>query len=449
MPPAAVIVLVLWVSSVLGRWVAWASTPRAVGAALVVVAVVLRRRWAVVGVVIILGIGGGAREWSVGQVGAGSCGGVARVLTDPVARGATVSAVLGIGDARLRATAHSSAGARLSRVTAGQMVRVNGTCAPVRESRRARELVSHVRGRMSVAGISEFPTDGGGVWRAANRVRAVFLRGTRTMAPDDSALFAGLVIGDDSRQPARMVDQFRASGLSHLCSVSGQNVAFVMAVFAPFLRRMRPLARLLATLSVIAWFVFLTRAEPSVLRAAAMSALVALNFFRGRTMNGRTVLCVSVSALLVIDPMLAFSVGFMLSAGATAGLAWFSHPLARRLRLPEVVTSTMAAQLGTLPVAAVVFHRVPLVSLVANPLAVPVAGVVMLLGVPFSLLAGLLPDPAAAVLATAMTVPTRYVALVARVCSWLEPGGVVLLLGWLSVALFVGHRFRRHSPVAG
>jgi hypothetical protein len=56
----------------------------------------------------------------------------------------------------------------------------------------------------------------------------------------DGALYRGLVIGDDRDQPRDMIDRFRASGLSHLTAVSGQNVAFVLAACGPLLVRMRP-----------------------------------------------------------------------------------------------------------------------------------------------------------------------------------------------------------------
>ena len=160
-------------------------------------------------------------------------------------------------------------------------------------------------------------------------------------------------------------------------------------------------------------------------------------------------LCVSVCVLLVADPLLAFSVGFMLSAGATAGLAWFSGPLSRWLRLPGVVTATVAAQMGALPVAVLVFGRLPLVSLVANPLAVPVAGFVMLLGVPVALLAGVIPVAPATVLGMSMAVPTRYVATVARLCAGAEPHGIAALVCWLILACLVALRVRRHPSVAG
>ena len=396
-------------------------------------AVALRANRVVVVPVLLLGVVGGAREWSAPQVEAGRCSGSVRIVSDPQSFGAATAVVVDFGNARVRALGYGSVGARLSRLSAGQRVRAVGTCSPVPGSRRARDLVAHVTGRMSVESVGENVDDGGPLWRGANRLRALLVRGTRHMPADDAALFAGLVIGDDRGQPRAMVDDFRTSGLSHLCSVSGQNVVYVMAAFSVFLRRLRPVARLVATLAVIGWFVILTRGEPSVLRAAAMAGVVAVNFFRGRPVNGRVVLAVSVTGLLLVDPMLAYSIGFALSTGATAGLAWLSHPLSRRFRLPRVLAATVAAQLGTLPVAVLVFRRVSLVSLVANPVAVPVAGVVMLVGIPGALLAGVSPDVIAVPVEWLLFLPTRFIALVAGTSAGMAPHGMTGVVCWIAV----------------
>jgi competence protein ComEC len=265
----------------------------------------------------------------------------------------------------------------------------------------------------------------------------------------DRALFLGLVMGDDSAQPRSMIDDFRGSGLSHLCSASGQNVAFLMAAAAPLLRRLTPGWRLAATLMVVVMFVFLTRGEPSVLRASAMAAVAALNMHAGRPSNGRRVLAAAVCLLLVIDPMLAFSVGFMLSVGATAGLAWLSVPLARRLGVPAAVATTLAAQAGTLPVALAVFGRVPLVAVVANPLAVPVAGVVMLVGLPAALVVAFLPGMIAVPVCAALTVPVRFVAWVASTGADAEPHGTAALVGWCVLCFAGAVRWSWCRRVAG
>lgn len=401
----------------------------------------MRRHRHVLVVLFLLGLVSGARAWAVVPVAHGECNGTYRVIDDPRSFGAATSLVVDRGDARVRAYGYGGVGARLARLSAGQRVHMDGTCGPVSANRRDRELVSHVTGRMSVAAVGEAVDDGGPVFRGANRIRTLLAKGTGRMPADDAALFAGLVIGDDRNQPRRMIEEFRASGLSHLCSVSGQNVVYVMAAFSVFLRRLRPVARLVATLMVIGWFVVLTRAEPSVLRAAAMAGVVALNFFRGRPVNGRQVLAVSVLGLLLLDPMLAFSVGFALSTGATAGLAWLSRPLARRFGLSPVLAATVAAQIGTLPVSLLVFRRISIISILANPVAVPVAGVVMLVGIPCALVAGVAPAVVSVPLQWLMLLPTRFIGIVAHACSVLAPHGVWALVSWIVLFAFARARW--------
>ena len=143
------------------------------------------------------------------------------------------------------------------------------------------------------------------------------------------------------------------------------------------------------TLALIAWFVVLTRAEPSVLRAGTMAAIGATAFALGRQREPLRLLAVAVVGLLLVDPLLAWSVGFWLSVGATAGVTGVGPPLAARLGrfgpLAMPVAVTLGAQVGVAIPSVVVFGRLPLVGVVANLLAVPVAGLVMLYGLPASL----------------------------------------------------------------
>ena len=117
----------------------------------------------------------------------------------------------------------------------------------------------------------------------------------RTFPADDGALFRGLVVGDDRDQPREMIDRFRASGLSHLTAVSGQNVSFLLAAAGPILRRLRPWMRWAVTIGLIAWFVALTRYEPSIVRAGAMAGLSATAFVLGRDRSPVRILAVAVT----------------------------------------------------------------------------------------------------------------------------------------------------------
>jgi competence protein ComEC len=295
---------------------------------------------------------------------------------------------------------------------------------------------------MTVQSVSEDFSEGSIAVRAANRMRVALRDGVALMPRNLQALFAGLVIGDDRDQSREMVSQFRASGLSHLCAVSGQNVAYLLAALSPVLRRLRRNGRFIAVLMILAWFVLLTRAEPSVLRAAVMAGLVAVNAASGTSMNARTILASTVIVLLVLDPMLAWSVGFALSVGATAGLAWLSGRLGNIIGRHGMLAATLAAQVGTMPVSFFVFGYVPVVSLIANPLALWVAGMVMMVGLPLALLASLL-TPLVPLVSWAMTIPVAWVAGVARICSEVSPHGSLNVGLWLCVAGGIWHRWRR------
>ncbi len=226
-----------------------------------------------------------------------------------------------------------------------------------------------------------------------------------------------------------------------MTAVSGQNVAFVLAACGPLLVRMPPLPRWALTVAVIAWFVALTRFEPSILRAGVMAGLSATAYATGRERSPVRILALAVIALVLIDPLLVWSVGFWLSVGATAGVCTVGPWLARRLAmfgpLALPLGITLGAQLGVVIPSVLVFGRLPLVSVVANVLAVPVAGFVMLYGLPAGLVAGSIPALAPAAMLPAR-IGTRWVDTVARLGARLEPEPPWTWVGWGLVVAVVG-----------
>jgi competence protein ComEC len=440
---------VMWVSVIVGEHIPGLESLRSASCvALVLLSVYWwrYRRWHVslmtVLIVGAVGLVGGAAAWQEVSVIDGPCSGNAIVRTDPTWVGNGVGVVLQLHGKRYRVIAHGAPGAHLANRLAGEHVIVRGTCAKTTGPYSRYDRVTHVVGRMRVQSVSEEFSEGSIAVRAANRMRMALHDGVASMPYDLQALFAGLVIGDDRDQSREMVNQFRASGLSHLCAVSGQNVAYLLAALSPLLHRLRRNSRFIAILIILAWFVLLTRAEPSVLRAAVMAGLVAMNAASGTSMNARTILASTVIMLLLIDPMLAWSVGFALSVGATAGLAWLSARLGHVIGRHGMLASTLAAQVGTMPVSFFVFGYVPVVSLIANPLALWVAGMVMMVGLPLALLASLL-TPLVPLVSWAMTIPVAWVAGVARICSDLSPHGRLNVCLWLCVAGAIWHRWRQ------
>lgn len=397
----------------------------------------------VVATVCVAGVSAGAHAWHHGAtVVVGPCTAIATLRNDPQLFAAGTSAVVEVEGRRYRASAFGVAGRRLAQRVSGESVLVSGMCEKVEGDFARRDRIQHIVGKMSIETVSEDFGEGSPFIRAANRIRSVISAGVASMSAEGRSLFLGLVIGDDRAQSQEMVQRFRDSGLSHLCAVSGQNVAFLLLLIRPLIARRHRAMRWAITILVIAWFVVVTRGEPSIVRASVMAALVATSSFFGRTINTRIVLSMTVCGLLLIDPMLAWSVGFALSVAATAGLAWFSASCERLLGGGQTIASTLAAQIGTTPISLFVFGTAPVISLLSNPFAIPVAGFVMTVGLPLSVLAALIPaleEPVAYFL----TFPVWWVDAVSRVSSHISPSGIFNFAAWVCVVAYVIAR-RRH-----
>jgi competence protein ComEC len=379
--------------------------------------------------------------------------GVAELVGDPTPGPFGTRVELRIHGRRWQADVDRGSAWLVDDLLTGDHLRVDGRPRPLPPQlatwQRSRHLAGRLRVRHAGPGPPSRPWYG-----AANTVHRLLAAGSTQFGPDRRSLFLGLVLGDDRDQSDLARYRFRATGLGHLLAVSGQNVAFLLALARPVLERCGLRTRWLVGAGVLVVFVLVTRAEASVLRAAAMAAVALTAAASGRVASGARVLGLAVVGLLLVDPMLVWSTGFRLSVCATVGLLVGVRPLARRLPGPrwlaEALATTLAAQVATAPLLMTLSGGVPAVATVANVLAVPAAGLVMMLGLSTGLVAGALTAPLATVVNWPTGVLVGWVAGVAAVASsaplpLLGPGRMALI--GASVAGFVV--LRRWWPRTG
>jgi competence protein ComEC len=323
--------------------------------------------------------------------------------------------------------------AEVSKWQGGHQVFLLGEYRPLTTQRASRVAWQHVRAAYRIDAIRE-RSEGSRISELSNRFRSSISRGAEVLPATDAALFQGLVIGDRSGQTPEMQQRYAASGLSHLTVVSGLNVSLLLMAVSPLIRRTRPMLRWMTTLVLLAWFVSLTRYEPSILRAATMAALVATATLRGEDRGAWRVLWLAVGGLVLYDPAMVHSVGFWLSVGATAGVAVLGPRLAVGLGVlgpfARPLGISLGAQIGVAPPMLLLMGGIPLWSVPANLLAVPVASVIKLYGLPAAAIAG-----AAPALAEPLMFPTRvgvrWVDLVARVAASIETGPLMSAGIWV------------------
>lgn len=432
----------------LGAW--WHRPwPLAMGAVAVGAALLARRPWLLVaGGFLLAGTLGQRAVDGLDPVVAGPHREPVVLLGDPRPMPFGARADVRVGERRVELWASGSAAGALEASLAGERLWVEGRLRPPPED--APWLVPrHVVGRLDATRAERL--DGGALpWQVANRFRRLLDRGSEVLPEPTRSLYAGFVLGDDRGQPPEVVDDFRGAGLTHLLVVSGQNVAFVLVVVGPLVRRLGLAARWAATVGVIGAFGVLTRFEPSVLRASAMAALAVTASVSGRPASTLRLLALAVAGLVLVDPLLVHAVGFQLSVAASAGIAVLAGPIGERVPGPrwlaEAVGVTVGAQLGVAPVLVPRFGGMPVVALAANVVAVPVAGLVTTWGLPAGAVAGL----AGPAVARLVHLPTRWlvawVAAVARVAASVPLGElgarhlVVLVAIGVVVAVLARHR---------
>ncbi|MFD0347437.1 ComEC/Rec2 family competence protein [Kitasatospora aburaviensis] len=270
--------------------------------------------------------------------------------------------------------------------------------------------------------------------RIAGRLREGLRTAADGLPSDARGLLPGLVVGDTSRLPGDLLEAFRATDMAHLVAVSGANLAIVLGVLlgapgraatperrglAGFLGLSLRTTALLGTGITLA-FVTVCRPEPSVLRAAGTGLIGLLALATGRPRRALPALSGTVLLLVLLDPYLSRSFGFLLSVLATTGLLVLGPHWARALQargwphhLAGAVGATAAAQALCAPVTVVLSGHISLVAVPCNLLAELAVAPATLLGFAVLVMEPLFPAPAR-LLAEVAGVPVGWLAAVAR-----------------------------------
>ncbi len=221
---------------------------------------------------------------------------------------------------------------------------------------------------------------------------------------DPGALLCGICFGDKSALSETAVSAFRLSGISHLIAVSGLHMAIIAQGVLAILHKLRMPRRLsaLLTAAIVLIFMALTGFTPSVTRAGVMCLVLLAGQMVRREADSLNSLGLSLLLILAANPFAVMDVGLWLSYAATLGLLyllpWFKQygldPLESRLcrgrretvcrllciKPLTALCVTLSAVAFTLPITALVFGEVSLVSPLTNLLTVFPANIALAVG---------------------------------------------------------------------
>ena len=203
-----------------------------------------------------------------------------------------------------------------------------------------------------------------------------------------------LILGQQQEISSDIIQDYQYSGATHVLSVSGLHVGFIM-LFILFILKPIPntqkgsFIKLITILISLALFAIISGLSPPVLRSVVMFSFLAIGNHLHRNSNTYHTLLVSILLILLFEPYFLFDVGFQLSYIALFSILWL-QPLLKNIWLPknkivkyiwEALTVSFAAQIGTFPICLYYFHQFPALFFVTNILILPVLSFIMIVGI--------------------------------------------------------------------
>lgn len=212
--------------------------------------------------------------------------------------------------------------------------------------------------------------------------------GIESALPAEQAAFLkGLLLGAKEGMTLEDRETYQRTGVMHLFAVSGFNLAFVMVFLYSIasLLRLKPYASFLF-ISIGLWgYAALISFPPSVTRAAVMGTAGLAAYYWQQRQNLINSLALAAFVILLFDPTAVLDPGFQFSFAATWGIMYLAGSLSAYFPqgvkgVGELVSATFAAQLAVFPLTALYFQQISVIGLIANLLAVPLAGIAVNLG---------------------------------------------------------------------
>ncbi len=212
---------------------------------------------------------------------------------------------------------------------------------------------------------------------------------------DELGVIQALLLGQRFDLSEETYDNYKKAGAVHILAVSGLHIGILLLLIQFLLSPLRTLPKgnivILVLSVVLLWgFAFLAGLSASIIRACTMFSFIAYALSLNRPSNTSNILSLSLFfILLFINPNLLFHVGFQMSYAAVFAIVWI-YPLLQKLWFPkhkivryfwQLLSVSLAAQLGVLPISLYYFHQFPGLFFISNLLIVPVLGAILAIGI--------------------------------------------------------------------
>lgn len=246
---------------------------------------------------------------------------------------------------------------------------------------------------------------------------------------DELAVVNALLLGQRQEISKELLEDYSKAGAIHILAVSGLHVGIILLILSSFFKPLVRLknGRIIKALLIVLFlwmFAFIAGLSASVVRAVTMFTFLAIGMAFQRKKVTEFSLIASMFLLLIFKPMFLFDVGFQLSYLAVFGIVWI-QPKLYKIYTPrffidkkiwELITVSIAAQVGVLPLSLFYFHQFPGLFMLSNLVIIPCLGAILIGGIIIIFLAmlGFLPQFLAAIYGYVISLMNAFVSWISR-----------------------------------
>ena len=203
-----------------------------------------------------------------------------------------------------------------------------------------------------------------------------------------------LLLGQRNDISEETYTNYKNAGAVHILAVSGLHVGILLLLLQFLLQPLKRLpkgktTKLVAIVMLLWGYAFVAGLSPSIVRAVTMFSFLAYAMYLNRPANTFNILALSMFFILLVRPLFLFQVGFQMSYAAVFAIVWL-YPKLQRFWYPknwllqkgwQLLSVSIAAQLGVLPISLFYFHQFPALFFVSNLLIVPFLGAILGAGI--------------------------------------------------------------------
>ena len=210
-------------------------------------------------------------------------------------------------------------------------------------------------------------------------VRNWFAERVASLVPEPQVkLGLSYLLGMKAGLPDDLDENLRTVGLVHIVVASGAHLSILVEIARKIFGKLSRFAGLLFSVIFVVFFMAMVGWTPSIMRAGVMTILTLLAWYVGRKFAPWRIILIVAAGTLLVNPMFIINLGWLLSFASFAGIMILGPRLTKFFYgekkpgfVAEVVITTLAATLMTLPIILYYYGMVSLISAVANLLILP------------------------------------------------------------------------------